>query len=223
VKELRLQGISTVDAANEFMPSFIEDYNRRLGKLPRDRHDAHRPVREDEDLDLTFSWHEPRTVTSNVALQYERKIYMLADNSERRRLIGKYIDVIQFPDGRVEIRAGGQSLPYSTYDKLGAIDQLLSLRASDSATHCGFQVWLKRNATILQRPQDGRLAMMRLSGGLLLCLILFQLWKLAGRSMCIIRVRWLAPPSAGRIESPHLAAMKWTFLTRPTKSCDGLL
>jgi hypothetical protein len=123
VKELRLQRISTVDAANEFMPSFIEDYNRRFGKLPRDRHDAHRPVREDEDLDLTFSWHEARKVTTNLTLQYERKIYMLADNSENRRLIGKYIDVIQFPDGRVEIRAGGQSLPYSTYDRVGVIDQ----------------------------------------------------------------------------------------------------
>jgi hypothetical protein len=105
------------------MPSFIEDYNRRFGKLPRDRHDAHRPVREDEDLDLTFSWHEARKVTSNLTLQYERKIYMLADNSENRRLIGKYIDVLQFPDGRIEIRAAGVSLPYSMYDKLGAVDQ----------------------------------------------------------------------------------------------------
>lgn len=60
VKELRLQGICTVDAANEFMPSFIDDYNRRFGKLPRDRHDAHRPIRDDEDLDLIFSWHEAR-------------------------------------------------------------------------------------------------------------------------------------------------------------------
>jgi hypothetical protein len=48
---------------------------------------------------------------------------MLADNSENRRLIGKYIDVLQFPDGRVEIRAGAQSLPYSTYDRIGVIDQ----------------------------------------------------------------------------------------------------
>jgi len=123
VKELRLQGICTVDAANEFMPSFIEDYNRRFGTLPRDRHDAHRPVREDEDLDLTFSRHEARKVTLNLTLQYERKIYMLADNSENRRLIGKYIDVLQFPNGRIEIRAGGQSLPYSTYDRVGVIDQ----------------------------------------------------------------------------------------------------
>jgi hypothetical protein len=105
------------------MPSFIEDYNRRFGKLPRDRHDAHRPVREDEDLDLTFSWHEVRKVTSNLTLQYERKIYMLADNAENRRLIGKYTDVLQIPDGKVEIRVGGQLLPYSTYDRVGVIDQ----------------------------------------------------------------------------------------------------
>jgi hypothetical protein len=123
VKELRLQGISTVDAANEFMPSFIDDYNRRFGKLPRDRHDAHRPIREDEDLDLIFSWHEARKVTSNLTLQYERKIYMLADNPENRRLIGKYIDVLQFPNGKIEIRVGGQSLPYSTYDRVGVVDQ----------------------------------------------------------------------------------------------------
>jgi hypothetical protein len=48
---------------------------------------------------------------------------MVADNPENRRLIGKYIDVLQFPDGRVEIRAGGQSLPYSTHDRVGVIDQ----------------------------------------------------------------------------------------------------
>jgi hypothetical protein len=53
--------------------------NRRFGKLPRDRHYAHRPVRKDE--------------------------------------------VFQFPDGRIEIRVAGKSLPYSTYDRLGTIDQ----------------------------------------------------------------------------------------------------
>jgi pilus retraction protein PilT len=41
----------------------------------------------------------------------------------RCRYAGKYLDVYQFPDGRIEIRAAGVSVPYSTYDKLGAIDQ----------------------------------------------------------------------------------------------------
>jgi hypothetical protein len=45
VKELRLQGITTLEAANAFMPGFIEDYNARFAKLPRNGHDAHRALR----------------------------------------------------------------------------------------------------------------------------------------------------------------------------------
>ncbi len=123
VKELRLQGISTIEAANAFMPAFIEDFNARFAKPPRDVHDAHRPPRDDESLDLIFAWRELRKVTQNLTLHYERKLYLLPDSADNRRLIGKYIDVCQYPDGKIEIRARGQSLPYSTYDKLGEIDQ----------------------------------------------------------------------------------------------------
>lgn len=79
-------------------------------------------MREDEDLDSIFSWREQRKVTSSLALHYERKLYLLADTPENRRYAGKYLDVLQFPDGRIEIRSNGASLPYSTYEKFGAID-----------------------------------------------------------------------------------------------------
>ena len=122
VKELRLQRISTVDGANEFMPSFIDDYNHRFGKLPRDRHDAHRAVRKDEDLEAIFAWREYRKVTDSLTLRYERKMYLIEDTPSNRRYIGKYIEVFQFPDGHIEIRVAGVSLPYSTYNKIGTID-----------------------------------------------------------------------------------------------------
>jgi len=123
VKELRLEGISTIEAANALMPRFIEAYNARFAKVPRDKHDAHRALRADEDLGLIFAWRELRKVTKDLTLHYERKLYLLADTPENRRLIGKYIEVFQFPDGRIEIRVAGQALPYSVYEKLGAIDQ----------------------------------------------------------------------------------------------------
>jgi len=105
------------------MPRFIEAYNARFAKAPQNPHDAHRPLRADENLDLIFAWRELRKVTQSLTLHYERKLYLLADTPENRRLIGKYIEVFQFPDGRLEIRVAGQSLPYSLYDKLGEIDQ----------------------------------------------------------------------------------------------------
>jgi hypothetical protein len=105
VKELRLQRISTVDAANAFMPTFIDDY-----------------IRNDEDLAAIFAWREYRKVTESLTLRYERKMYLIEDTPSNRRYIGKYIEVFQFPDGRIEIRVAGVSLPYSTYDKVGTID-----------------------------------------------------------------------------------------------------
>ena len=123
VKELRLEGISSIEAANAFMPTYVADYNAMFAKVPREAYDAHRPIREDENLDLIFTWREQRKVTGNLTLHYERKLYLLPDTPENRRYATKYVDVYQFPDGKIEIRAAGVSLPYSTYDKLGAIDQ----------------------------------------------------------------------------------------------------
>jgi transposase len=123
VKELRLQDISSIDSANAFMPHFIEDYNRRFAKEPRDPHDAHRPLRCDEELDTIFCWRELRKVTKALTLHYERKLYLLADTADNRRLIGKYVEIFQFPDGRIEIRVAGVALAYSLYEKLGTIDQ----------------------------------------------------------------------------------------------------
>ena len=42
---------------------------------------------------------------------------------ENRRFQGKYIEVWQYPDGDIELRASGTSLPFTTYDRLGELDQ----------------------------------------------------------------------------------------------------
>jgi hypothetical protein len=54
---------------------------------------------------------------------YERKLYVLVDTPANRRLIGKYVEVFQYPDGRIEIRVAGRALPYSLYINSGRIDQ----------------------------------------------------------------------------------------------------
>lgn len=82
-----------------------------------------RPLRPEEDLDLIFAWRELRKVSQNLLLHYERKLYVLVDTPDNRRLIGKYVEVFQYPDGRIEIRVAGRALPYSLYINSGLIDQ----------------------------------------------------------------------------------------------------
>jgi hypothetical protein len=122
VKELRLRGISTPEAANAFADEFMEDYNRRFAKPPRHDFDVHRQLDNGENLQATFTWREQRKVSKNLTLQYDKKLYLLEDNEENRRFQGKYIEVWQYPDGDIELRASG-ALPFTTYDRLGELDQ----------------------------------------------------------------------------------------------------
>lgn len=123
VKELRLRGISTMEDANAFVPHFIADFNRRFAKPPKSDHNAHRPVRPEEDLDLIFAWREPRCVSKSLTLQYDKMLYLLQDTPETRKLAGQYIEVYHYPDGRIEPRVNGAALPFTIYDRLSEIDQ----------------------------------------------------------------------------------------------------
>ncbi|MDN7487277.1 ISNCY family transposase [Burkholderia sp. AU45274] len=123
VKELRLRGISTVADANAYAPSFMAMYNERFAKPPKSGFDAHRPLRSDEDLDLLLTWRETRRVTKALTVQYDRVLYLLDDTPGNRAWIHRDIEVWEYPDGRIELRAAGQLLSAQSYDRLAEVDQ----------------------------------------------------------------------------------------------------
>jgi len=58
VKEMRLRGISDIETANQFLPEFMADYNRRFAKPAKNDQDAHRKVLHDKrEVELIFSLH----------------------------------------------------------------------------------------------------------------------------------------------------------------------
>ena len=123
VKEMRLLDISTMAAGNAYVPCFMADFNRRFAKPPRNDFDTHRAVRGDENLELIFTVREPRRVTHSLTLQYDKNLYLLTDTPDARAVIGKYVEVYEYPDGRIEVRANGSALPYTIYDRLSEVDQ----------------------------------------------------------------------------------------------------
>jgi hypothetical protein len=123
VKELRLRGIDTQAAANVYAPHFIADFNNRFGKAPKSDYNAHRPLRDDEDLDSVLTSRASRCVSNALTVQYDRVLYLLDDSPVTRALIHHYLDVYEYPDGRIEIVANGTALPYRQYDRLSDVDQ----------------------------------------------------------------------------------------------------
>ncbi|ASP23262.1 transposase (plasmid) [Antarctobacter heliothermus] len=116
--ELRLAGISDMEAGNAFLLSFVERYNAKFAKAPRRPDNLHRtlniePVRLRDILCLR----DERYVSQQLAFSYARRRIIFEENDVTRGLPGKYMDSYEFPDGRLEFRWKGVSLPYSTFDK----------------------------------------------------------------------------------------------------------
>jgi hypothetical protein len=123
VKELRLAGVSDMDAANAFVPGFVEDFNHRFGRAPRLEKDLHRRLSPQDDLVSSFTWKSERKVSKSLTLQYNRVLFILEPTEITAVLPGKQVTVMEFPDGRLEIRHKGQPLAYRTFDYVRRVDQ----------------------------------------------------------------------------------------------------
>jgi hypothetical protein len=88
---------------------------------------------------------ETRRVTKALTVQYDRVLCLLEDTPENWKLVHRYIEVWEYPDGRIEIRAEGRVLPYREYDRLTEVDQ-------------GAVIEHKRLAQALQAQRDSRRA-----------------------------------------------------------------
>jgi hypothetical protein len=64
-----------------------------------------------------------RCVSNTLTVQYDRVIYLLDDSPVNRTLAHHDLDVYEYPDGRIELRANGAALTYRQYDRLSDIDQ----------------------------------------------------------------------------------------------------
>src|ERR1700756_5094651 len=118
VKELRLAGISSMDAANAFLPGFIAHYNARFAKAPAREKDLHRVLDPRQDLDSVLCWREQRKVSHQLVVNYNQMKLTLKPQGLAVRLRGKMVEIYDFPDGRLEVRWKGRLLPFSAFDKL---------------------------------------------------------------------------------------------------------
>ena len=118
VKELRVAGVSGIEAGNAFLRGFIGRFNARFAVAPARPGDRHRPLDvAPERLRTILCRREQRYVSRELTLSYDRLRIMLEQNEVTVGLAGKYVDTYAFADGGLEVRWQGLSLPYRAFDK----------------------------------------------------------------------------------------------------------
>ena len=123
VKELRLAGIDNMEEANAFLPRFIEAFNKQFAKAAVQPTDMHRELTERDELEEILCYQTQRKVSNSLTLQYDKVLYLLEDNEFTRSLRQRRATVFDYPDGTISIKYQGQSLPYTTFDKVPHIKQ----------------------------------------------------------------------------------------------------
>jgi transposase len=115
VKELRLRSISSVGAANAYLPEFIADFNLRFAVGPRSEEDARRPLAADEGLDRVLALCERRTLSKNLTLSYDNVIYQVETKRAAYTMRGAHVEVRETGAGVVTIEYKGRALAYHVH------------------------------------------------------------------------------------------------------------
>ena len=58
VKELRLEGNSTIEQAIQFLPVFMQQYSQRFARSPKNPKNVHRALSKLDNLDKFMNWQE---------------------------------------------------------------------------------------------------------------------------------------------------------------------
>jgi len=123
VKELRLRNISTLESANAYVPTFVEAFNAKFAKPPRNGKDVHRPLTQHENLDSAMCVKSERTLSNSLTLLYDKVLFIVEPNDITAELARKRVTVCDYPDGRIEVEYRGVILPYKTFDKIREVNR----------------------------------------------------------------------------------------------------
>lgn len=112
VKELRLEGISEIEAANEYLEStYLNEVNCKFAKPPINPEEAHVPLLADQALESIFCFEQQRVVSEDYVLQFERRLFQI-QREERRRLPapGTPVTVQKWLDGSLHFLHNNKEL-----------------------------------------------------------------------------------------------------------------
>lgn len=114
VKEMRLQGISSQEAANAWLPQFIRAFNRRFAVVPARVDDAHVPYAGTQAaLRRILSVHTMRRLSSNLSCQLDGLLYQVQSADQGLALRGADVTIVTHPVSTTEMLWQGRLLPYA--------------------------------------------------------------------------------------------------------------
>ncbi len=118
-QELRLAGITTVEAANHYIAeTFLPAFNGRFTVCPEEEGSAFLPYVGRALADI-LAIQEERQVQNDNTVRYKRLTLQIPEQAHRRHFVKATVKVHEYPDGKLALFHGPRCL--ARYDEKGAL------------------------------------------------------------------------------------------------------
>jgi len=112
VKEMRLLGVSSIEAANAVLPDVVSWWNRTFAVEPRDAADAHRPWTDTPDgLEDRLARREERTLSKALTFRANGTVYCVRTKGPGRALRGAKVELRHRLGGDMTVHYKDRILP----------------------------------------------------------------------------------------------------------------
>lgn len=116
IKDMRLDGISDMEAGNRFLPAWLDKNNDRFAIAPRSDVDMHRRVPEGLDLDTVFCLEEERSLCKDYTVRYKNQWLQVSAQKELPRA-GSRVQVQEQRDRSLRVFCQGRELTFKLLDE----------------------------------------------------------------------------------------------------------
>lgn len=123
IKDMRLEGISSLEDGNNFLKQFIPKYNNKFGVEASSKEDAHRPVvQKDEELTLILSIKEIRKISKNLEFSLKNVKYQIQNAGKGYRMQQGHVAIYHTSCGQLKVIYDGKELAYKVlYENAGPV------------------------------------------------------------------------------------------------------
>lgn len=143
IKDMRIAGISTIAEANRFLEEYWPKHNKKFGKVPASKENAHRALNAKADLNKVICEKEQRVISKNLEFQFESVIYQIESEKPSRKLIGAKITTNKHLDGTMTFEFEGKPILVKQYTEQASglelsnkeLDQFLKERQKRKIDH----------------------------------------------------------------------------------------
>lgn len=102
IKELALEGITSIEDANQFLEYYTSKHNEKFAQEPQKQYDAHRAI-GDADLDRLLCRYEERTLSKDYVFQFHNRFYKVTEGSSLCNPKGVKVEVRETLKGPLRV------------------------------------------------------------------------------------------------------------------------